>query len=154
MSLNTTLVEYKSIKIEDQELLLEDGTINEGGRISFNSPFNTIKITMQPTSSSLSYFEIRITNAADSYDIGVGVRPAGCYSYNVSANKEHTFVIDVNETNFIHGNGEYRLSLYAKSALDGKWDVIYLVFALDGYIQLSDGSILGVLTDRDAPLTD
>lgn len=148
MGLTTTLVNYKSIKVADKELLLDGSAI-----VSFNPPTNKIEITMQPLEYSLSYFEVRITKATDPYDINVGIRPAGCYSYNVSANKEHTFIIDVNEENFIHGNGEYRISLYAKSALDGKWDIVYLFFTSGGLqFTLADGTPLAVSTKREAPL--
>jgi hypothetical protein len=71
----------------------------------------------------------------------------------VAADAPHSFSINVNSTTFSKGMGSYRVSLYAKSAIDGVWDVTCLLFTLnDGcYLQLSDGSILGVGTDRDIP---
>ena len=40
---------------------------------------------------------------------------------NISANSEHQFSIDINNTNFAHGDGAYRISFYAKNAIDGSY---------------------------------
>ena len=60
--------------------------------------------------------------------------------------------IAINNTNFAYGDGAYRISFYAKNAIDGSWDVSYLFFTLDQMnFTLSDGSSFAVLTDRAAP---
>lgn len=145
MELNTPNVEYISIKIADHDILLSSVC-----RASFKSPYNKINIQIKPTTSSLSYYEVRITKADDVADIGVGT--LAYWDANISANTVKQFSIDVNETNFSSGDGKYRISFYAKSAIDGSWDVSYLVFTLDDLqFTLSDGSDFDVLTVRDIP---
>jgi hypothetical protein len=145
MELSTPNVEYTALKIAGKDILLSSSC-----RASFKSPFNRIDVTLKPKNASISYYEVRITSADDVADIGVGTLAS--WSANIPANTEYQFSIDINETNFTHGDGAYRISFYAKSALDGSWDVSYLFFTIDqSYFTLSDGSIFAVLTDRDAP---
>ena len=145
MELTTPVVEYISIKIADTDILLSSRC-----RASFESPYNKIDVTIKPTKSSLSYYEVRITKADEDWDIGKG--KLAYWDANVPGDIETTFSIDINNKNFAQGDGAYRISFYAKSSLDGSWDVSYLYFTLDNLqFILSDGSTFSVLTDREAP---
>ena len=145
MSLITPLVSYESIKIHNTEILLSTTC-----RASFNSPYNKINIKMTPTNCSLSYYEARVTGSEDPYDIGVGT--LAYWSSNIAANASHSFTIDINAKNFSLGDGKYRISLYARSALDDSWDVTYLFFTVSGEeFTLADGSSFEVLTTKDVP---
>lgn len=145
MELTTPNVEYISVSIAGKNILLASSC-----RASFKSPFNKIDVKIQPTNTSLSYYEVRITKADEDWDIGVG--KLAYWEANVSSNVPHQYSIDINSTNFAKGDGAYRISFYAKSALDGSWDVSYLFFTLDQtYFTLSDGSTFEVLTTRSTP---
>lgn len=145
MALVSPLVTYNSIKINNVDVLL-DGNC----RASFNSPFNKINVTMTPTNCSLSYYEVRVTGIDDPYDIEVG--NLAYWTASVAQNKTHSFTININETLFNKGNGVYRISLYAKSAIDGSWDTSYLLFTVDNnQFVLADGTTFSVLTTREAP---
>ena len=87
-------------------------------RASFNPPYNVISGTYKSTNISLSRFEIRITAADADFDVDLGTRPYYVAS-NISANSVHEFSFEINEENFNLGNVTYRISLYARSALDG-----------------------------------
>lgn len=145
MSLVTPLVSYDAIKINNKDI-----TLSSNCRASFIAPYNRIIIDMTPTNCSLSYFEVRVTGLEDTYDIGIGAR-AFCTT-NIAANAKYTFNIDINAENFALGDGSYRISLYAKSALDDSWDVTYLFFTVGGEeFILADGSNLEVLTTQNTP---
>lgn len=148
MSLVTPLVSYDTIKINGVDISLSSKC-----RASFIAPYNKINIEMTPTNCSLSYFEVRVTGSEESYDIGVGAN--AYWTTNIAANLTHTFTIEINSTNFSLGDRDYRISLYAKSALDGSWDVTYLFFTVDGEeFILADDSSFNVLTTRDIPSTN
>lgn len=145
MSLVTPLVNYESIKIHNTDILLSSEC-----RASFTSPYNKISITMTPTNCSLSFYEVRVTGSEEEYDIGKGSR--AYWSTNIAANVSYTFTIDIAPENFTLGDGTYRISLYAKSALDDSWDVTYLFFTVGGEeFTLADGSSFEVLTQRAIP---
>jgi hypothetical protein len=145
MSLVTPLVSYDAIKINGVDISLSSKC-----RASFIAPYNKINIEMTPTNCSLSYFEVRVTESEESYDIGVGAN--AYWTTNIAANSTHTFTIEINSTNFSLGDGDYRISLYAKSALDDSWDVTYLFFTVGGEeFTLADGSSFEVLTQRAVP---
>ncbi len=145
MRFNTPLIEYTSIKIHGKEVELDGAA-----RVSFSSPFNRIDITFQPTNTSLSYYEVRVTEDGEPYDIGVGNR--AYVATSIPLNAAHTFSLNVTPDIFDKGDSIYRISLYAKSALDGSWDIAYLFIALtDGYFQLADGNLFGVVTTKDIP---
>jgi hypothetical protein len=141
----TPVVDYLSIKIADTDILLSTTC-----RASFKPPYNKIEVQIKPIATSLSYYEVRVTKADEVADIGVG--KLAYWDANISANAVKTFSIEINSTNFSYGDTTYRLSFYAKSAIDGSWDVSYLYFTFDD-IQfiLSDESEFAVLTDREAP---
>ena len=144
MTLNSPLVTYNSIAINGQSISLEGDC-----RASFSSPFNKIDITMTPTNCSLSCYEVRVTEVDEPYDIEVGNQ--AYWTTSIPANKSHTFSINITPEIFNKGDGVYRISLYAKSAIDGSWDVTYLFFTLDNVqFLLSDGSAFEVLTTREA----
>ena len=145
MELTTPNVEYISLSIAGKNILLASSC-----RASFKPPFNKIDVKIQPKNTSLSYYEVRITKADEEWDIGVG--KVAYWEANISSNTPHQYSIDINSTNFTKGDGAYRISFYAKSALDGSWDVSYLFFTLDQtYFTLADGSTFEVLTTQSAP---
>ena len=147
MSLVTPLVAYESIKIHNRDILL-----SSEARASFRSPYNQISIKMTPTNCSLSYYEVRVTEAESEYDIGKGTQ--AYWTTNIAANSSHSFIININTETFTAGDGTYRIGLYARSALDDSWDVTYLFFTVSGEeFILADGSSFDVLTTRDVPST-
>jgi len=143
--LETPLVRYDSIKIGTIDVAL-----SSEGRVSFNAPYNRVDIRFTPTNCSLSYYEVRITGVNDPYDIEVG--NLAYWNTNIAANATHSFSFPVNSTLFDAGDGTYRVSLYAKSAVDGSWDVAYLLFTV-GNEQFvpADADGFEVLTTRTAP---
>lgn len=147
--LNSPLVNYKSILINDKQI-----SIGSEVKASYSSPFNKINVVFTPTNCSLSYYEVRVTRWEEEYDIGLGNR--AYWNTNIELNKDHSFYIEITPDTFVLKEGEtsatFRVSLYAKSSIDGSWDVSYFVFTLDGYqIYLQNGEALGVLTTREAP---
>lgn len=141
----TPLVDYLSIKIANTDILLSSTC-----RASFKPPYNEIEVQLKPTTASLSYYEVRVTKADEVADIGVG--KLAYWDANISANEIKNFSIEINNTNFSYGDTTYRISFYAKSAVDGSWDVSYLYFTFDDMqFMLSDGSEFAVLTDIAAP---
>lgn len=144
MKFETPLVRYDSIKLDGKEVEL-DGNY----KVSFSSPYNKIDITLSPINTSLSYYEVRVTLDGEPYDIEVGNRAYA--TTNLPQNRSHNFSIDITPELFDRGDGIYRISLYAKSATDGSWDITYLFFTLDGYLQLADGLTFSVVTTKDAP---
>lgn len=145
MEHTTPIVDYLSIKIAETDILLSSTC-----KASFKSPYNKINIQLKPTTASLSYYEVRITQADEVADIGVGT--LAYWATNISANTVTTFSIDINAKNFSHGDNTYRISLYAKSAIDGSWDVSYLYFTLeDTQFMLADGVEFAVLTTQEIP---
>lgn len=108
------IMEY-SISINNQSI-----TVNSENpiRASFNPPYNIISGTYKSTNISLSRFEIRITAADADFDIDLGTRPYYAAA-NISANSTHEFSFEINKENFNLGDITYRISLYARSALDG-----------------------------------
>lgn len=149
--LDTRLLTYNSVAINGVEL---DGT---NCRASYNSPFNRIDVTVTPKNSSIDYYEVRVTRYDEPYDIGVGGRVA-YWNTNIAGNTSHSFSININSETFPLTESEYkkqlitfRLGFYARG-VDGKWDVVYILLTIDGeQLSLTDGNILGVLTDRDIP---
>ena len=145
MALTTPLLRYDSIKIATIDIALSSTT-----KVSFKSPYNKIDIKFTPTNGSIEYYEVRINQETDTWDIGSGV--LAYWSTNIAGNVQHSFSIDVNSTNFAYGNTTYRVGMYARSASDGSWDVSYLFFTVgNGQFTLSDGSRFAVLTTRDTP---
>lgn len=144
MKFETPLISYDSIELNGQEVEL-DGTY----KVSFSSPYNKIDITFSPLNTSLTYYEVRVTLEDDPYDIEVG--SLAYANASIPQNKAHNFSINITPEIFNKGDGVYRISLYAKSATDGSWDITYLFFTLDGYLQLADGLTFSVVTTKDAP---
>lgn len=54
--LNSPLVNYKSILINDKQI-----SIGSEVKASYSSPFNKINVVFTPTNCSLSYYEVRVT---------------------------------------------------------------------------------------------
>jgi hypothetical protein len=102
-----------------------------GTRISEVSGYDHIDVVF---SSDIEYvaFECRATKAGESYGRGVGKLIA---SFSTTpAGVERSF--EVYNYDLIHGEGDYRISLYAKSS-DGQWN--------DGYHFIPSGST-GLIT--------
>jgi len=142
----TPSINYKSITINNTEILL-------GGSVkcSFQAPYNKIDIVMRPIESSISYYEVRSTYGNADWDIGAG--KLLYWNQTVPLDRDTMFSININQTNFDSGDGVYRISMYAKSAIDGSWDVSYLLFEVGGTDQFipSDADGFEVLTTVDAP---
>jgi len=143
---STPEINYKSIKINNVDVALS-GTAN----VSFQSPYNRIDIVMRPIEHTPSYYEVRITKENEAYDIGLG--NLAYMNQSVPLNADTSFSINVNSTNFNKGDGLYRISLYAKSSVDGSWDVTYMLFGLNESepFMPSDSDDFEVLTIRDIP---
>jgi hypothetical protein len=122
MPANSPSVKYNSIKLNGTNISLSGSC-----KASFVSPYNKITVSMTP-STSLSYYEVRVTKSNEAYDIGVG--QLAYYATNVAGNTAKTFDINVNSTNFTGGSGTYRISLYAQNAADYSWDVTYLFMVI------------------------
>jgi hypothetical protein len=148
MKFNTPLLEYTSIQLNGTEVEL-NGTAR--ARVSFSSPYNKIDITFKPTNTSLSYYEARVTEDGEPYGIGVGNRAYTATS--IPLNASHTFSLNITPDVFDKGDSVYRISLYAKSALDGSWDTVHLFITFDNarFILANDNGPLGVLTTQDIP---
>lgn len=87
-----------------------------GTKISEVSGYDHIDVVF---SSDIEYvaFECRATKAGESYGRGVG-RLVASFS-TTPAGVERSF--EVYDDDLVHGEGEYRISLYAQSA-DGGWN--------------------------------
>lgn len=154
--LETPLVRYDSIKINTNNVAL-----SSEGRVSFNAPYNRIDIKFTPLNCSLSYYEVRVTrdDSLTPYDIGVG--NLAYWTSNVQLNKQHSFSIPVTKDAGDHSslfpdeNVKYRISMYAKSAVDGSWDVAYIFFVAgsgtDEQFVPASSSGLEVITTRTEP---
>lgn len=142
----TPIVNYKSIKINNQDI-----TLSTICKASFTSPYNRIDFVINSTNVSLSYYEVRITREDDNYDIGIGV--LAYWDTNIQNNVDYSFSINVNSINFNYGDGTYRISLYAKNAIDGSWDVAYLLFTVnnDQFVTNDASDGFEVLTDVAQP---
>ena len=145
MALETPIVTYSSITINGVSIALSGSC-----KASFNPPYNRIDVTIIPTSCSLSYYEVRVTKADAAHDIGVGA--LAYWATNLAKSQAHDFQIPVNSSVFSEGDGDYRISLYARNAIDGSWDVTYLLFTVGGELfKPSDSSGFEVLTVREEP---
>ena len=152
MLLETRLLQYNSVQINGID-------VETNSKASYQSPFNKIDVEMTPTTGSLSYYEVRVTSVDDPYDIGVGALPKqdtgnDAFWIGLAGNKSHKFSIMIQPESFVLEAGQtsktFRLSFYAKSAIDGSWDMTYFVFTLDNEsLILSDGSFLKVLTTQE-----
>lgn len=140
--------------------------------VSFQSGHNSIVITYT-SDVSLIYEEVRITknpvingsttgsgttgSATTSsepdmgYDIGVGVL-AHYTSGSIAANTQQTINVTVNATNFSEGNGDYTVSLYVKSAVDGSWNEYHFFITVDDedFVTYSYDDLM-VITDQSIP---
>lgn len=118
-------------------------------RCSYISGNNTIKVRFQ-SDISLNYYEVRVTKVTEEYDIGLGTCPYR-NTDGFAANTEHTFIIPVTPEYFPE-MGTYRVSLYAREALENTWDVTYLFITADLKIfqpvGQEEGEGMEVLTKR------
>jgi len=112
MALVTPLISYDSIMIAGADI-----TLGETVTASFNPPYNRIDVKFTPTNGEIEYYEARITPESAVWDIGCG--QLAYWDTNVAGNRQHSFSIAVNSTNFSHGDGVYRVSFHARSAIDG-----------------------------------
>lgn len=133
------IMEY-NLSINGQSIIVND---TSSIRASFNPPYNVISGTFKSTNISLSRFEVRVTAADADYDIDLGTRPYYIVS-NISANSVHKFSFEINKENFNLGNINYRISLYARSALDGTWDVTNILFDLNDLLLVPSDNYTGL----------
>jgi hypothetical protein len=88
-----------------------------GNKISDETGYNSLSVTF---SSDIAYseFECRATKVGAEYGVGKGSLVAS-FSYT-PANTQRTF--EIYDTNLVNGDGEYRISLFAKSVETGTWN--------------------------------
>ncbi len=123
--------------------------------LSYSAPSNHIDISFTPK-TTLSYWEARVTSAADTnYGIGIGVR-AAYIRENIIQGNIQTVSIPVNSTTFPKENlslsKTFRVSLYSKRDSDGIWDATYLLIDTDGKVVVpTDANGVEVLLDLPIP---
>lgn len=107
-----------------------------GDKISDEAGYNSLTVTF---SSDIDYseFECRATKAGQPYGVGIGVLVAA-FSYT-PANTQRVF--EVYDTHLISGDGEYRISLFAKSVETGTWNDNHAFFASGSTFITADGKI-------------
>lgn len=143
-SYTTPVIEYKKIQVNNKDIALSGSA-----KVSFTAPYNKINIIIHPL-TEISYYEVRVTEVSEDYDIGVG--ECAYWTTAVPLNTDTSFIININNKIFNKGDGTYRISLYAKSAIDGSWDVSYILFTIDGeQFVPSDADTFEVLTTKDVP---
>lgn len=91
-------------------------SVDGGAKISSVSGFDYISVTFQ---SDIPYqaFECRATKVGDDYGVGKGSLVAS-FSFT-PASTQRTF--EVYDDYLVHGDGEYRISLFAQGE-DGSWN--------------------------------
>ena len=160
MLLQTRLLDYKDPIINGVSI-----QENNSCKVSYTSPFNKIDIEGTPIEGSLGRYEVRVTGIDDPYDIGVGIIPKcrynnikqAAYWASLPGNKAHSFSILVEPETFVleadQTSKTFRLSFYARSAIDGSWDMTYFLFTVDGLslgVETGDeDTFIKVLTKRD-----
>lgn len=108
--------------------------LGETFHASYNAGYNSIEVRFI-SDLSLNYYEARVTKEGEDYDVGVGAL-AFEHIGSWAANTEHSYTITVDNTLFPNP-GTYRISLYAREALENTWDVTYLFITSE-----ADGSNL------------
>lgn len=121
MAIETNFVKYDPITIAGV-------SITDSCKASFEPPYNIIDVKMTLKIESVSYFEVRVTPIDEKYGVGIGTLAHA--QTNLSLSSPYKFCIDINETTFNKGDGDYRISFYAKNAVDGKWDESFLLFTI------------------------
>ena len=90
-----------------------------GSRISDEPGYDHISVTFQADAASTA-FECRATKVGEEYGVGKGALVA---SFSATpANTQRTF--EVYDDYLVHGDGEYRLSLFIQGE-DGSWNDNY-----------------------------
>lgn len=104
-----------------------------GNLISDEAGFDSITVTFQ---SDIPYqaFQCRATKAGEPYGVGKGVLVASFSQ--TPANTQRTF--EVYDDFLLHGDGDYRISLFAQGA-DGAWN--------DNYYYIPVGSAMYICAD-------
>lgn len=148
------VVTYKSVKLGNKisgtDILMQNTSQETSShtRVSYNAPYNKIYVTFRP-SVSLSYYEVRVTQANADWDIGVGA--LAWYGTNITSQADTEFEININNTNFV-SDGLYRVSFYAQNSVDSSWDVSYFMISGDNFeFRPSDHDKFGVTTAREHP---
>lgn len=104
-----------------------------GTKISNKNGFDHITVTF---TSDIQYssFECRATKVGSNYGVGIGSLVA---SFSTTpANTERTF--EIYDDDLVNGDGEYRISLFAKGT-DGSWN--------DNYYYIPSGSSRYITSD-------
>lgn len=106
-----------------------------GTKISDEFGFDHITVTFQ---ADIAYtaFECRATKVGEEYGVGKGALVASFSS--TPANTERTF--EVYDDYLVHGDGDYRLSLFAKGE-DGSWN--------DNYYYIPVGNSMYITADGE-----
>ena len=105
-----------------------------GNKVSSVSGYDHIVVTF---TSDIAYkqFECRATKSGENYGRGVG-RLVASFSMTPA---QTTRTFEVYDTDLVHGEGEYRISLYAESE-DGGWnDNWAFIPALSSGMKTADG---------------
>lgn len=106
-------------------------TMGEHLHQSYQDGYNSIQVVFE-SDISLNFYEVRVTLEGEDYDIGVGACPYQ-NANGFAANQKHTFFIPVTQEYFPN-SGTYRVSLYAREAIENTWDVTYLFITSEGEI--------------------
>jgi len=143
---NPPQVDYKALTVNGVNYLTSNAV-----KVSFVPPYNTVSITFRPN-VLLNRYIVNATYGDAAYDIDVGKRlvaaPGGSIT-SIPSTQDTTVSFEVNSTNFDQGDGLYRISLYAQSAVDYSWDVSYILLTVsnDTFVP-SDGGTFEVLTTK------
>jgi hypothetical protein len=123
-------------------------TVGSMCKVSYN---HKIILNLIPNNCGLDQFDIRVTDSDDPWDIDQGKLLNRATNLRQGISHECEFSINPETFPTV---GEYRIGLYARSALDDSWDVTYLFFTLteqSGTEQfiLADNTPFEVITTRD-----
>jgi hypothetical protein len=86
-------------------------------KISDETGYNSLTVTFK-SDIAYSEFQCRATKAGQNYGVGIGSLVAAFST--TPANTQRTF--DVYDTHLVSGDGDYRISLFAKSVETGTWN--------------------------------
>ena len=104
-----------------------------GSKVSSVSGFDCIVVSFQ-ADAPYQAFECRATKVGEEYGLGRGTLIASFSQ--TPANTERTF--EIYDEHLVHGDGEYRISLFAQSE-DGAWN--------DNCPLIPSGAALGFASD-------
>lgn len=105
-------------------------------KISDETGYDSMSVTF---SSDIAYsqFECRATKVGADYGVGKGSLVASFSATPALTNR--TF--EIYDTHLVNGDGEYRISLFAKSVETGTWNDNHAFFASGSTFITADGKI-------------